>query len=296
MRYLEIGDKFSLKKNNKNYKFLLIIQKEFFNFKNNYCLTRIKFSISKECFSNLNLSAEINLPSPKKIRKFVLMRKPVIAIDGYSSTGKSSISKIIAHKLGLVHLDTGALYRGITYFALNNCLGEDCKINLEELFTRLNEIQLEFKPIDTELVMFLNGQDISTEIRTNEISQNVSLIASQKEVRDFLLDAQREMAEKGGVIMDGRDIGTVILPNADFKFFLTASVEERTKRRFLELQSLGFETDENTVRENLISRDKTDSEREVAPLKKAEDAIVIDNSNFTKNQTIDLILSHLTDF
>ena len=224
------------------------------------------------------------------------MRKPVIAIDGYSSTGKSSISKIIAQKLGLVHLDTGALYRGITYFALNNCKGVDGEINLPDLFNRFNEIKLEFKPIDTELVMFLNGQDISTEIRTTEVSENVSLIALQKEVRDFLLDAQRQMAEKGGIIMDGRDIGTVILPNADFKFFLTASVEERTKRRFLELKGLGIETDENKVRENLISRDKTDSEREVAPLKKAEDAIVIDNSNFTKHETIDLILSYLNDF
>lgn len=223
------------------------------------------------------------------------MRKPVIAIDGYSSTGKSSISKIIAHKLGLVHLDTGALYRGITYFALKNCLGPDGQINLPDLFSRFNEIDLEFKPIDTELVMFLNGKDISTEIRTNEISEKVSLIALQKEVRDFLLDAQRSMAEKGGVIMDGRDIGTVILPNADFKFFLTASVEERTKRRFLELKGLGIETDEITVRENLMLRDKTDSEREVAPLKKAEDAIVIDNSNFTKNETVDLILSYLND-
>ncbi|WHF52214.1 (d)CMP kinase [Chryseobacterium gotjawalense] len=224
------------------------------------------------------------------------MRKPVIAIDGYSSTGKSSISKIIAQKLGLVHLDTGALYRGITYFALKNCLNADGEINLQELFNRFNEIELEFKPIDRELVMFLNGNDISTDIRTNEISQNVSLIASQKEVRDFLLDAQREMAEKGGVIMDGRDIGTVILPTADFKFFLTASVDERTKRRFLELQSLGIETDENTVRENLISRDKTDSEREVAPLRKAHDAITIDNSDFTKNETVDLILSYLKGF
>ena len=201
------------------------------------------------------------------------MRKPVIAIDGYSSTGKSSISKIIAQKLGLVHLDTGALYRGITYFALNNCLGANGEINLSDLFNRFNEIELEFKLVDTELVMFLNGQ-----------------------VRDFLLDAQRSMAEKGGVIMDGRDIGTVILPQADFKFFLTASIEERTKRRFLELKGLGIETDENTVRENLVSRDKTDSERAVAPLKKAEDAIVIDNSNFTKIETIDLILSYLNHF
>lgn len=224
------------------------------------------------------------------------MRKPVIAIDGYSSTGKSSISKIIAQKLGLVHLDTGALYRGITYFALNNCIGKEGEINLPELFSRFNEIELEFKPVNEELVMFLNGEDISKQIRSNEVSENVSLIALQKEVRDFLLDAQRKIAEKGGVIMDGRDIGTVILPNADFKFFLTASVEERTKRRFLELKNLGLDTDENTVRENLLSRDKTDSEREVAPLKQAEDAIVIDNSDFTKYETIDMILSYLKDF
>ncbi len=224
------------------------------------------------------------------------MRKPVIAIDGYSSTGKSSISKIIAHQLGLVHLDTGALYRGITYFALNNCIGTDGEINLADLFNRFNEIDLEFKPIDSELVMFLNGQDISKEIRTHEISQNVSLIARQKEVRDFLLEAQRAMAEKGGIIMDGRDIGTVILPKADFKFFLTASVEERTKRRFLELKNSGMETDIKIVRENLMSRDKTDSEREVAPLKKAADAIVIDNSSFTKIETVELILSYLKDF
>ena len=224
------------------------------------------------------------------------MRKPVIAIDGYSSTGKSSISKIIAQKLGLVHLDTGALYRGITYFALNNCIGKDGEINLPELFSRFNEIELKFKPVNEELVMFLNGEDISKQIRSNEVSENVSLIALQKEVRDFLLDAQRKIAEKGGVIMDGRDIGTVILPNADFKFFLTASVEERTKRRFLELKNLGLDTDENTVRENLLSRDKTDSEREVAPLKQAEDAIVIDNPDFTKYETIDMILSYLKDF
>ena len=127
------------------------------------------------------------------------MRKPVIAIDGYSSTGKSSISKIIAHKLGLVHLDTGALYRGITYFALNNCLGANGEINLSDLFNRFNEIQLEFKLVDTELVMFLNGQDISTEIRTNEISQNVSLIASQKEVRDFLLDRRADKKALSGI-------------------------------------------------------------------------------------------------
>lgn len=223
------------------------------------------------------------------------MRKPVIAIDGYSSTGKSSISKIIAQKLGLVHMDTGALYRGVTYFANTCCLNEDGKINLQGLFENLNKIKLEFRNINNELILFLNGKDISREIRTNEVSSNVSLIASQKEVRDFLMETQRSIAEKGGVILDGRDIGTVVLPNADYKFFLTASVDERTRRRFKELTILGIKTDEKSVKENLIYRDKTDSEREVAPLKKADDAILIDNTNLDKRQTIDLILSHIHD-
>ncbi|WP_312901996.1 (d)CMP kinase, partial [Chryseobacterium taichungense] len=169
------------------------------------------------------------------------MKKPVIAIDGYSSTGKSSISKIIAEKIGLIHLDTGALYRGVTWFALQNCINENGSINPEELFSSFDQIELEFKNDNGELVLFLNHIDISKAIRTNEVSENVSFVAKQKEVRDFLLQSQRSLAEKGGIIMDGRDIGTVVLPNADYKFFLTASIEERTKRRYRELLSLGIE-------------------------------------------------------
>lgn len=221
------------------------------------------------------------------------MKKPVIAIDGYSSTGKSSISKIIAEKLGIVHLDTGALYRGITWFALQNCTDENREINLQELFDSFHLINLEFKKEEDELVLFMNQINISKEIRSNEVSDNVSFVAKQKEVRDFLLSAQRSIAEKGGVIMDGRDIGTVVLPHADFKFFLTASIDERTKRRYSELLSLGIEADEEQVKENLIERDKIDSEREISPLKQAEDAIVIDNTNMTKSQTIESILLHL---
>jgi cytidylate kinase len=221
------------------------------------------------------------------------MKKPVIAIDGFSSTGKSSISKIIAEKLGIVHLDTGALYRGITWFALQNCLNEDQTINLEQLFDSFSLIELEFKNDNGELVLFLNHINISKEIRSNEVSDNVSLIAKQKEVRDFLLQSQRNLADKGGIIMDGRDIGTVVLPNADFKFFLTASIEERTKRRYQELLSLGIEADEEQVKQNLVARDKIDSEREIAPLKQAEDAIVIDNTMLTKKETIESILTHL---
>jgi cytidylate kinase len=221
------------------------------------------------------------------------MKKPVIAIDGYSSTGKSSISKVIADKLGLIHMDTGALYRGVTWYALQHCLNENGEIDLNTLFSSFNQIKLEFKNNDGTLILFLNDMDISKEIRTNIVSDNVSLVAKQKEVRDFLLQSQRTLAEKGGVIMDGRDIGTVVLPNADYKFFLTASIDERTNRRFLELKGLGIEADKEQVKQNLIERDKIDSEREIAPLKQAEDAIVIDNSELTKEETIELILSHI---
>ncbi|MBF6610652.1 MAG: (d)CMP kinase [Chryseobacterium sp.] len=224
------------------------------------------------------------------------MRKPVIAIDGFSSTGKSSISKAIAEKLGLIHMDTGALYRGITFFALQCCKNENEKIDLQKLISNLNKINLEFREDNGMLVLFLNNTDISSEIRIPEISENVSLIATLPEVRDFLLHTQRSIAEKGGVIMDGRDIGSIVLPNADYKFFLTASIDERTKRRHLELLSLGIETDAVSVKENLILRDKTDSERTVAPLIQAKDAILIDNSELTKTETIQLILSHIKTF
>lgn len=222
-----------------------------------------------------------------------MKKKPVIAIDGFSSTGKSSISKQIAKRLDLIHIDTGALYRGITFFALENCLNDQQEIDIKSLFSKLNEIHLEFKPNNQVLELYLNGINIDKEIRELRVSQNVSLIAKQPEIRDFLLDFQRDLASKGGVIMDGRDIGTVILPNADFKFFVTASPKERAKRRFLELQHSGIEATYDEVFQNLISRDKIDSERDVAPLKQADDAILIDNTNLNKEQTIELILSYI---
>lgn len=220
-----------------------------------------------------------------------LMRKPVIAIDGYSSTGKSSISKVISEKLGLIHLDTGALYRGITLYGLQNFSNEEGNVDINKLLANLSKAQLEFQNINNVLVLFLNGKDVSNEIRSQIVSSNVSVVAKQKEVRQFLLETQRTIAENGGVILDGRDIGTVVLPNADFKFFLTASIDERTKRRFQELQDMGMNVTAEEVKMNLIERDKIDSEREVAPLKQAEDAIVIDNSNMTKEETIASIIN-----
>ncbi|MBC7555678.1 MAG: (d)CMP kinase [Chryseobacterium sp.] len=221
------------------------------------------------------------------------MRKPVIAVDGFSSTGKSSISKIIAKKLNLVHLDTGSLYRAITYFSLKNCLNPDGKINLESLFNNFPKINITFKEENHELRLYLNGEKMSGKIREMEVNNNVSFIAKQPEIRAFLLNLQKNIAKKGGVIMDGRDIGTFVLPDADFKFFLTANLEERTKRRFRELQNSDVKTDENLVRENLIKRDKIDSERKTSPLKQAEDAILIDNTFLTKEETIALIISHI---
>jgi len=225
-----------------------------------------------------------------------MTKKPVIAIDGFSSTGKSSISKIIAKSLGLIHMDTGALYRGITYFALQNCLDDDHSINMEKLLADLPKINLEFQNVDGELQLFLNGKNINKEIRFPQVSDNVSQVAKEADVRNYLLKAQRDIAEKGGIIMDGRDIGTVVLPNADYKFFMTASQDERARRRFLELQLAGEQTNVEIVKQNLMKRDKIDSEREVSPLKQAEDAILIDNTNINKEETIALILSYIKKF
>ncbi len=217
----------------------------------------------------------------------------VIAIDGFSSTGKSSISKVVADTLGLIHIDTGAMYRAITLFGLRNFKNKKQEIDLSKLLQNLNEISLEFRENSGKLEIYLNGENVSKEIRTTEVSDSVSFIAKQPEVRERLVVLQRNIAEKQGVIMDGRDIGTVVLPNADYKFFLTASADERARRRFLELQSLGIETTIEEVKQNLIERDRIDSEREISPLKQAEDAILIDNTNLNKEETIDLILSYI---
>lgn len=219
--------------------------------------------------------------------------KPVIAIDGFSSTGKSSISKIIAKKLGLIHMDTGALYRGITYFALQNCTNDNRQIDIPQLISRLPDIKLEFQDIDGELQLFLNGVNINKEIRFPQVSDNVSQVAKEAQVRNYLLQTQRDIASKGGIIMDGRDIGTVVLPHADYKFFMTASQDERAHRRFLELEQAGEQTDLETVKHNLVTRDKIDSERSISPLKQAEDAILIDNTDINREQTVDLILSYI---
>lgn len=217
----------------------------------------------------------------------------IIAVDGFSSTGKSSISKEVASRLGLIHIDTGAMYRAVTLFALRNFSKENGEIDIENLLNHLNEISLEFRENSGQLEIYLNNENVSREIRTTQVSDKVSIIAKEQKIRDLLVRLQRKIADKQGVIMDGRDIGTVVFPDADYKFFLIASVEERARRRFLELQTLGIEADLEEVKKNLQERDKIDSERENSPLKRAEDAILIDNTKLGKQETINLILSYI---
>ncbi|NAW51130.1 (d)CMP kinase [Elizabethkingia argentiflava] len=221
-----------------------------------------------------------------------MKKKPLIAIDGFSSTGKSSISKIIAQKLGVIHMDTGALYRGITVYALQHFL-EGNTINIPQLIHHLSDIKLEFKSIKGHLSLFLNDTNIDPEIRAPKVAEYVSEVAKQPEIRNFLLCIQRQIAKNGGIVMDGRDIGTVVLPQADYKFFLTASPQERALRRYKELKENGIEADLEEVKRNLLMRDKIDSERPISPLKQAPDAILIDNTHLDKKQTIALILSYL---
>lgn len=221
-----------------------------------------------------------------------MKKKPLIAIDGYSSTGKSSISKIVAQRLGLLHLDTGALYRGITLYGLQQHLANG-ELDILALTENLAQIHLKLTKIGDGLHLYLNGRDVSREIREPRISAWVSLVAKEPAIRSFLLGLQREIAEGGGVILDGRDIGTVVLPDADYKFFMTASIPERTRRRYLELQAGGADVTLEEVQQNLLLRDKLDSERNTAPLIKAPDAIEIDNTGLTREETAELIISHL---
>lgn len=213
----------------------------------------------------------------------------VVAIDGYSSTGKSTIAKMLAKKLNFTHIDTGALYRGITLYALENCITDDY-IDKNLLIQNLDAINLQLIHSNSRISLFLNNENVSSKIREPKIAQYVSEIAAIPEVRNFLLETQRAYAKKTSIVMDGRDIGTTVFPNADIKFFLTASIEERTRRRYTELKQAGKDISEEEVKANLIDRDYKDSHREISPLTQAEDAILIDNSKLNQEQTLQLML------
>jgi len=206
-----------------------------------------------------------------------------IAIDGPASSGKSTIAKLLADKYHLVYVDTGAMYRTLTYLALKN------KINIDDeqaLTALLKEVNITFKRAKDGQDVFANGEKITKKIREHEVTNNVSVVSSFPNVRKELVRRQQALAKESGVVMDGRDIGTVVLPNADVKIFLIASVEERANRRYLENQKKGIETNFERLKEEIIARDDYDSNRKESPLKQAEDAICVDTTGLSITEVV----------
>ena len=207
-----------------------------------------------------------------------------IAIDGPAGAGKSATAKALAKKLGFIYVDTGALYRGIGLYVIRKGAKASA---IEEVVPLLAEIKIEMKHIDGEQHIFLNGEDVSGFIRTESVSAAASDVSAIPAVRDFLFDMQREIAEKNSVVMDGRDIGTTVFPDAELKIFMTADPTVRAERRADEMRAKGIDVDTASVIANLQERDYIDSHREASPLSKADDAIVLDNSHMTMEQQME---------
>lgn len=225
------------------------------------------------------------------------MKKITIAIDGFSSTGKSTLAKQLAKELEYVYVDTGAMYRAVAYFAMQNqFIGADF-FDKNALKESLPKIQLEFK-FNADLgfgEMFLNGENVEKQIRTIEVSNFVSKVAEVSEVRSKLVEQQQEMGKNAAIVMDGRDIGTVVFPNAELKIFMTASAETRAQRRFDELQQKGDNVSYEDVLKNVVERDHIDTHREDSPLVIADDAIEIDNSYLSREEQFDAVLELVND-
>ena len=215
-----------------------------------------------------------------------------IAIDGFSSTGKSTIAKKLANTLGYVYVDTGAMYRAVTLFALENGYVINEEIDKKALISSLDTINITFKynPQLGFAEVYLNGENVEAKIRTLEISKYVSPVATISEVRKMLVTQQQKMGKDKGIVMDGRDIGTVVFPDAELKIFMTASPETRAKRRYLELNERGHDITYEAVLDNVTTRDKIDSTREDSPLVKASDAIEINNSEMNIEEQLVKIL------
>jgi cytidylate kinase len=225
------------------------------------------------------------------------MKKIIIAVDGYSSTGKSTTAKAVAKALGYVYIDTGAMYRGVTYLALEKGLVSTQGVEIKPLMKALrhSKFNFEYNPALGFSELYLDGKNIEDNIRSIDVANWVSEIAKQPEVRTFLVNLQRKMGEEKGVVMDGRDIGTVVFPEAELKIFMTASEEVRAQRRFKELQAKGEKVSFEEVLANIKHRDHVDTTRKESPLRKADDAITIDNTHLTIEEQVDKILSILKD-
>lgn len=209
-----------------------------------------------------------------------------IAIDGPSATGKSTLAKALAKELSFIYIDTGAMYRAVGLYNIRKNIDLN---NEADVVNTLKDISIDIKYIDKEQRIFLNGEDVSNQIREEKVGTAASIVSTYKKVREVLVDLQRSLANVQNVIMDGRDIGTVVLPNASLKIFLTASSEERTKRRYLELKEKGKDVSIEDVAKELKERDERDTKRANSPLTKAEDAILVD----TTNMNIEKMIKHI---
>ncbi len=215
------------------------------------------------------------------------MRYTSVAIDGPAGAGKSSVAKKVAKDMGLLYVDTGAMYRAVAYAAINS--GVVIEKNQDKVEEIANSIQIELDYKDGILSVYLDNEDISDKIRTPQISKGASTVATMAGVRKRLVQMQRDMAKKANIIMDGRDICSVVLPNADIKLFLTASVDERANRRYKELIEKGESCELEQIKADIAARDKNDSEREISPLKQAEDAELLDTSDMTFDEVVEKI-------
>lgn len=207
-----------------------------------------------------------------------------IAIDGPASSGKSTIAKILADKYSLVYVDTGAMYRTLTYLALKNNVPVDTEKLLLDL---LNKTTISFKKIEEGQLVYADDEDVTDAIRSHEVTNNVSEVSAFGKIREELVSRQQEIANDTGVVMDGRDIGTVVLPDADVKIFLVASVEERAERRYLENKEKGIDSDFERLKQEIINRDAYDSNREVSPLKQADDAVRLDTTSLSIEEVVE---------
>ncbi|MBP3039711.1 (d)CMP kinase [Bacillaceae bacterium Marseille-Q3522] len=217
-------------------------------------------------------------------------KKISIAIDGPAAAGKSTVAKLVAERLGYIYIDTGAMYRAFTYLALT----KDANLENEEQLRDLLQItKIALLPGKKGQVVLLNGKDISKEIRTASVTNAVSIVAKHGEIRKEMVKRQQELSKHGGVVMDGRDIGTKVLPNAEVKIFLQASVEERAQRRHLENLQKGFPSNLEKLKTEITLRDKLDSEREVSPLRKADDAIEVDTTSLDIKDVVNEIMGYI---
>lgn len=221
-----------------------------------------------------------------------MTKKISVAIDGPAAAGKSTVAKIVAEQFAYIYIDTGAMYRALTLKALNNHISIE---NESELYHLLLNSDLVLKPSENGQLVFLDGENVTESIRSSSVTNSVSAVAKHASVRKEMVRIQQELAGNGGIVMDGRDIGTHVLPNAELKVFLIASVEERAKRRHAENVAKGFPSDLETLKQEIADRDRYDSEREVAPLKKAEDAIEIDTTSLNIHQVAESIISLINE-